>query len=1335
MKVSAALGVTAGTVALAAGTYIGYNALGGADPEAQFDIEAEPRVIDEGELVEFDIKNTRYLDPQTGQELEIDPAVGDIHWDFDDGVESSGRAQFWTRHRFADDRVGGYEVSARIFNSRNWIKVQVNNVAPEIRGIQHSRPALKMEDIEFEGVAVDPGINDELTFNWDFGDGESATGHKVKHAYDEDGVYQVTLKVDDGDLGEDEWTETVIVGEVGSYTVSGDISTGEIKAEQIVFAGSTSNPLARLVAETNKEKVVIQDPCELRIDMGSPTSEVGISLSANLRPGLGQRRYSVGVTSEWDGTYDPARGGETFRNPGVFFADLGAPPRRNARGQMVGGAFWSQGGTVSVDYFDGEFVELSFKTHLIENIPPTFGPRQVQVTGVLAQKLDRSIGGVLEGIGTVMGSIGDAMEQMAAGIDDPAETPAHINFYLCDVDETKTFDIESKIPEREAVNTEFENPEIEVRFTEKVKQSSIHDGMHLVWRTPTGAEDVPGSWHPTPGDPKSVTFTPQALLKQGTIYCVGVRVGKDGVRGQDDEMLEPGDTSPFSQDTQAACQSPAAGTGFRMWAFSTRPEFTSANVDVYQVSVAGDGVPLVAGKPAASRVYTNWDPPANVHPAAQVKKTPARIRVLAHGSPVYAPKKVKLKRPDLFTSAEKKNAKNSTNFFNWLPAGSGSVAVKAKIELLDKNNQPVEEFETSETELSGWNKKEALRFDFRFVKVKVDYSKVCEEFLEEDCANSCSNAQAESGVPVEACVPACVATRFNACIDALEQASGGLSTDWADEIDPETRAAGHTLMLEGAQFTTQNFPVVQTRARARPDLEVEVLEGESWFAMLDSIPEKIFAAGADSDADVLVGLLPPGVHPGWLGIKSSSFWQVGDEIVETKVVLLQVGRANAGNVAHEFGHFFLLDHSPGEDPKASSWACPPQRPAIQGLRVGTSGAGGANKHGYECNQQSGRLVSLMHPSTQPVADAFIRKVDYRKLFHTIVSDPPQQQAHLGVDLANPGRALTLTSLLLPSQLMSQVGDLGTQAILVTGSVAEGEIRLSRVRHTAGGTKATEPPPGPLVLELLDRSGSVARAIPFGVTPPDPWHGDPEGPSSFRLELPAPVGLSAVRVRGPEGAEATRERSPSSPTIEVEVASAPDGTRSLTWSARDDDGDGLLADVFVRADEGHWHGAAIDTPNTELTLAPWELPAGQRITARIVVSDGFNTASTEVDLGEGAPISILTTIPADGATDVETSLDVVAWVSNPMIETDELMVRLPNGSFTLTGPKGEEVFADVAYQPGTGVVTMTPVEPLRPGTRYIATIEGLEDVWGNELAESRIWSFTTTGGAESSEATN
>lgn len=49
----------------------------------------------------------------------------------------------------------------------------------------------------FDGSASSDADGDQLTYTWDFGDGATATGAKVTHAYDRAGNYRVTLTVDD----------------------------------------------------------------------------------------------------------------------------------------------------------------------------------------------------------------------------------------------------------------------------------------------------------------------------------------------------------------------------------------------------------------------------------------------------------------------------------------------------------------------------------------------------------------------------------------------------------------------------------------------------------------------------------------------------------------------------------------------------------------------------------------------------------------------------------------------------------------------------------------------------------------------------------------------------------------------------------------------------------------------------------------------------------------------------------------------------------------------------------------------------------------------------------
>ncbi len=59
------------------------------------------------------------------------------------------------------------------------------------------------EKVNFDGsLSTDPD-GDELTYTWNFGDGNKDVGKKVEHPYDLEDVYNVTLTVDDGKGGRD----------------------------------------------------------------------------------------------------------------------------------------------------------------------------------------------------------------------------------------------------------------------------------------------------------------------------------------------------------------------------------------------------------------------------------------------------------------------------------------------------------------------------------------------------------------------------------------------------------------------------------------------------------------------------------------------------------------------------------------------------------------------------------------------------------------------------------------------------------------------------------------------------------------------------------------------------------------------------------------------------------------------------------------------------------------------------------------------------------------------------------------------------------------------------
>ncbi len=63
----------------------------------------------------------------------------------------------------------------------------------------------------FDGSESSDPDGDSLTYAWDFGDGESATGVRAEHTFEAAGSYDVELTVTDPDGASDSRTESVIV--------------------------------------------------------------------------------------------------------------------------------------------------------------------------------------------------------------------------------------------------------------------------------------------------------------------------------------------------------------------------------------------------------------------------------------------------------------------------------------------------------------------------------------------------------------------------------------------------------------------------------------------------------------------------------------------------------------------------------------------------------------------------------------------------------------------------------------------------------------------------------------------------------------------------------------------------------------------------------------------------------------------------------------------------------------------------------------------------------------------------------------------------------------------
>ncbi|EMA68626.1 glycoside hydrolase family protein [Halorubrum aidingense JCM 13560] len=98
------------------------------------------------------------------------------------------------------------------------------------------------ESVSFDASASTDADGSIASYEWDFGDGETASGESVTHAYDSAGDYDVTLTVTDDDGATDTATQTVSVGEPADPDPDPDLSTAVSlsPSEDLVAVNGTS---------------------------------------------------------------------------------------------------------------------------------------------------------------------------------------------------------------------------------------------------------------------------------------------------------------------------------------------------------------------------------------------------------------------------------------------------------------------------------------------------------------------------------------------------------------------------------------------------------------------------------------------------------------------------------------------------------------------------------------------------------------------------------------------------------------------------------------------------------------------------------------------------------------------------------------------------------------------------------------------------------------------------------------------------------------------------------------------------------------------------------------
>ncbi len=161
----------------------------------------------------------------TGSAVDGDGhAIVSWEWNFGDGATASGQV---VTHRFT--KAGSYKVVLKVTNDcgayatgSKTITVSEAGTPPpgcpkptaNISYIETTKPYEEQEIELSASGSLGGDTRSIVSYEWDFGDGESATGVEVKHAWKKAGKYTVTLKVTNDCGATDTDTTTVTVNAI-----------------------------------------------------------------------------------------------------------------------------------------------------------------------------------------------------------------------------------------------------------------------------------------------------------------------------------------------------------------------------------------------------------------------------------------------------------------------------------------------------------------------------------------------------------------------------------------------------------------------------------------------------------------------------------------------------------------------------------------------------------------------------------------------------------------------------------------------------------------------------------------------------------------------------------------------------------------------------------------------------------------------------------------------------------------------------------------------------------------------------------------------------------------
>ncbi len=1188
----------------------------------------------------------------------------EIVWTFGDGsppVNTGTRPT--VSHVFGQQ--GAYSVSVEVKNARGTIstwtrQIMIDNVAPRVGPITSVRLDGAPRTLELTGRVTDTP-KDVLTWRWDFGDGTTETGQdlwRVRHTWQQESTYTVTLTVSDADSGTHETTAEVTVGERPAARAPAETTRAEVPVTR--FAGSTSGAIGTSLEGTVKPiaglylRQASPGVCRFVFSAWDPTTLAHALFRAdlrNLRDGGVKYRVQPQFTLQFHDTVERYRASEQALSVDTMGAAL-----TGLRGlaDMVGGTPVEPRERVGVDpaasapaapderqpparsplglnevasfRYAGGTVDLLVHTH--DRAEATFD--------VTLENTDKDAAGAMRALSFTGSFSLDLQAARSQGI---------VSYEGC---ASAPFTIRSTSPDDDARH-ERSGASPRVSFSAPYDPRTLDDTTFQL-----GYRDTAGGFVPVPAriarGERLAVLEPDEPLFGGVRYEARVKTGPDGVRGRNGEELED-----------------PSGEGYHTWSFHSRLVFRhdeqtslSPNLSCHVLQTVRDA-PLIRNKPAVARIYADWTQHPAVHADDQLQSFNGRVTLKDTAGTTLASATHEFVRPDLWATRglSQADAEHTANLFGWLPQGHEGRQLRVEI--------------AAETAPGAWE--------------TIYHTRCPASYWEPEPTLK---------------------------IDYYQMAIG----DWFPWPPASTIQTLHTVYSKGEQFALQVFPLQSIQGRYRgtmvmgPRMHAQLLgarllyEGEpiaqNAANILASELTMSYATLHATDADLVLGFGP---SPFLSGGRADVLLTQGapgairslfddDPALRDRYIYAWV---------HEVGHYLLLDHIPYYTTTEEYQALDKMRESpvfqydgIEGFRILPPGWTGWNKSSTEGNGEGPRIVPLMFPATVPYRNTFIATHHYHKIQQLI------ERNNLFAARRVAAQAPVLVASTSLHAMPAQASVDGPRRVGLAGYIDQAGAS-AWLGPLVRGTALPEPQTaGAYELSLRDGAGSVVGTTRFDVAASA--HGEATG--VFRATMPWSDAARSLVLSKDGAVLARRERSPHAPAVTITSptpAQRVDGDIVLTWEATDADDEPLQATVLYSSDGGDagWSTLALWLDSASYTVDTARLEPGPNPTFRVVVSDGFDEADARVSVRVEGRLSALANVPLDDK-DTRPSMQV-------LFNTDVAPETVEHARVTwrpdAPSRGANEVTGSVHYDVDARRMTLTPTGDLVPGVRYVATLDG------------------------------